>query len=361
MGLAILLHVAVAITIFPAATLAVLPNGQCSVEDMTCEFSDSNLIGLLTGVQSAEECKTECENNSTNCKIYSYYSQGATPFTETCLLFTDCGILDPCESCVTEDIECTIFCNAPVEGILGDNLVDIVAGITEADCEAACEGEERCKFFTYHYGNSSLYPETCFLLSELQEPISLCEDGICVSGSSKCEESLCSFLDNGVWQTNGVIVTDIGTTQVDLLRIGPCSVYPVIVVAVGGGGSNSGSRGSNGYNYAGAGSGYIEYVEGTLSEGYVQFEASVGSAGMVSEVTDLRTGNSIVRALPGEDGGSTKGGDGYSGGGGDHDSGADGGDGGSDGGDGYDSTQWPGGKGSGLDISTILLQSIELR
>ena len=103
-----------------------------------------------------------------------------------------------------------IFCNAPVEGQLGsDNLIDIVADINEGDCEDLCDVEDQCKFFTFHFSNSTLYPSTCFLLSEIREPITACQEvGTCTSGSPNCENSLCGFLDNGALVQNAILVNE---------------------------------------------------------------------------------------------------------------------------------------------------------
>ena len=163
--------------LFLSATGAVLPNGECYVNDMTCEIDD-NFIGIADNIMSAEDCKLECENSSAECSVYSYYGPAGVPFRDTCLLFRDCSVLDAVEDCVTEEIECggAAFCNAPVEGILSDNVVDIVPGVSEADCEAECDVEERCQFFTFYFSNSTVYPSTCFLLSEIKEPIVPCQD-----------------------------------------------------------------------------------------------------------------------------------------------------------------------------------------
>ena len=60
------------------------------------------------------------------------------------------------------------FCQAPVEGVLGQNLIDYVSVISEAACEAECEIEEECKYFTYYWANATTFPNTCFLLTEIQ-------------------------------------------------------------------------------------------------------------------------------------------------------------------------------------------------
>ena len=106
--------------LFLAATEAVLPNGECFVNNLTCEIDD-NFIGIVDNIMSAEDCKQECEMNSNECRIYSYYGGNGIPFRDTCLLFRDCLVLDPVEDCITEDTGCSIFCNAPVAGILGEN------------------------------------------------------------------------------------------------------------------------------------------------------------------------------------------------------------------------------------------------
>ena len=49
--------------LFLAATEAVLPNGDCYVNDLTCEIDD-NFIGIVDNIMSAEDCKQECKNNT---------------------------------------------------------------------------------------------------------------------------------------------------------------------------------------------------------------------------------------------------------------------------------------------------------
>ena len=162
MDLAVILNVvAAAFLLFSSVTDAVLPNGECFVEDLTCELENNNVIGIISGISTAEECKKECQDNSNDCKIYSYYGQGGIPFVETCLLFNACSILEPAVDCKTEDIECLgLFCNATVEGRLGENLIDFVADVTMTECEDECEVNEQCQFFTYHQPNSTVYPGT---------------------------------------------------------------------------------------------------------------------------------------------------------------------------------------------------------
>ena len=73
MDLEVILNVAaVAFILFLSVTDAVLPSGECFVEELTCELENNNVIGIINGISTAEECKKECQDNSNDCKIYSY-------------------------------------------------------------------------------------------------------------------------------------------------------------------------------------------------------------------------------------------------------------------------------------------------
>merc|ERR1711962_832588 len=120
------------------------------------------------------------------------------------------------------------------------------------------------------------------------------------------------------------------------------------IVAIGGGGISRNSRGG--------GSGYVETATiSYLSDTHIVLH--VGGGTEESRVVTAE-GETIVRAHPGKYGHGYNGGDGYSGGGGTGWYGS-GGSGGSNGGDGQDG-YGDGGKGSGLDISTIALEHFKL-
>ena len=122
------------------------------------------------------------------------------------------------------------------------------------------------------------------------------------------------------------------------------------IVAIGGGGGGS-------YYYAGAGSGYVEASTVRINTSSPVAEITVGQLDESSKVEIA--GKVVVEALPGKIGSNShSGGDGYSGGGGyDAIRGGIGGSGGSDGGNG---TSYPGGKGSGFDLSLVGLKNFIL-
>ena len=103
--------------------LAVLPNGLCSGEDVTCEIANDNLVGIVDGASNVIECRDISENG-----FYTYFGPAGFPFADSCLFFSSCEKLDPCSDCFTEETSCK-FCNAAVEGNLGSNLISVIGNI----------------------------------------------------------------------------------------------------------------------------------------------------------------------------------------------------------------------------------------
>ena len=335
-----------------------LPNGQCSADSVTCQLAGDNLVGIVNGVSGAGECR---ESLTAESDYFSYYGSAGFPFVDSCLLFSSCEKLDPCTDCFTEAKECA-FCEAPVEGSLGSNLISVIDDVSEKEhCIESCRSEELCSMYTFHTANSSTYPSTCFLLSAIGEPIMPCQEDSCQTGFPNCDVDLCTFLDGGYVSPQGVLVT--GGQQdrkIDLLRIGNCPNPVVAAVGAGGAGGYSGG-------YGGGGSGYVDYRANLTSKAFTQMLAHYGVGD--SLVTDLSDGSVVVRATDGTVNDGTSGGTGYCGGGGGGygPPSASGGSGGSDGsnGRGGDSGQGGiagyGGIGSGFDISQIpLLQNFIL-
>ena len=137
------------------ASFALLPNGMCRAENQKCEFYDDNYIGVINGVNSPIECSENCQSNP-DCSTYSYFGSQGFPYINSCLMFRSCSILESCSDCVTEDIACSNPCSAPIEGAVGDNLLQVVGDVqNEYDCEHACHDNPECKFYTYSSSENS--------------------------------------------------------------------------------------------------------------------------------------------------------------------------------------------------------------
>ena len=122
-------------------TVAVLPNGLCSAENVTCEIANDNLVGIVDGASNATECRDISENG-----YYTYFGPSGFPFTNSCLFFSSCEKLDQCSDCFTEETSCK-FCNAAVEGNLGSNLISVIDDVSdEGHCDESCQLEEQGRY-----------------------------------------------------------------------------------------------------------------------------------------------------------------------------------------------------------------------
>ena len=64
-----------------------------------------------------------------------------------------------------KEVDCSGFCSAPVEGGLGENIIDVMPQIeNEQDCEWECEWKDNCTFYTYFTSVSALFPRFVRLL-----------------------------------------------------------------------------------------------------------------------------------------------------------------------------------------------------
>ena len=341
-----------------------LPDGECSVDGLACEMHD-NTIAILPNVPTIEECRLLCQDQD-NCNYISHFGPGSYPFVETCMLFSACDTLTAMEysDCSTENIACWTLCSEPLEGQLGENLVQFIPDIVdEFVCRDACRNHSSCHLYTHYKTSSQFFPGACFLLSGLQAPLK--EGDHCNTGAGDCKDRHACFLlpDNpspGENVSSGLLVTDTSPYNfVNILGLGSnCSLS---IVAIGGGGSTT----EGGFSGGGGGSGYVEVGELKVS-GIFDLRTSVGEGGRSSVVWGPEGGNRdrevIVEARSGKDGQSGSGGDGYSGGGGSgEDNGGAGGSNGGNGDEGSGSWMGSGGFGSGLELSNIVLPGFQLR
>ena len=258
--------------------------------------------------------------------------------------------------------------SAPMMGHMGENLISVHPNIeNELGCRSLCQAEDQCNFFTYFGSNDLRYQETCFLLSTLKEPfinLGYNHGQDFVTGTKKClSNNQCELM---VAEKNTTSASEMFTEVLDYtstvhaVAVGTCSLT---VVAVGGGDASCNT-------FRGGGSGYVEWEQISV-KGSLMLDLRVGGPGRVTAVKVASNwggvggpggplGTLVVQAEGGTYEGG-EGGHGYSGGGGDGTDGAGGGDGGSDGGDGQDGSRSAGGKGSGLDVSTIPVTGFRLR
>ena len=98
----------------------------------------------------------------------------------------------------------------------------------------------------------------------------------------------------------GVLITDGGEKNIELLTLGGCP--QTVAIAIGGGGY--GDFGAGG----GEGSGYVEYTLGWQKQGYVKIQAYCGDEREDSYVKDIVDNSLIVRGERGLNGNGADGG-----------------------------------------------------
>ena len=257
-------------TLFPG-----FPAGDCSIEMQHCVFEANNIVDF-NQVQTLEECRLLCEDTS-ECQYFTFYDYNyySSLLSGSCFLFSQCKVYpdyavdNGCtgDACITVDTACSAVpkecLSAPMKGHMGENLISVHPKIDdELSCRSLCQVEDQCNFFTYFGLNDQSYPETCFLLSTLQEPFTPL--GIkygnqdFVTGTRKClNNSHCELMVAGKNTTSpSLMFNDVSDYSspggpVNAIAVGTCSLT---VVAVGGGGDGCDTCG-------GGGSGYVEWEQ----------------------------------------------------------------------------------------------------
>jgi len=321
----------------------------CSVTNQACEALD-NLIHAFPKIYSVQECRELCKNTP-ECEVYSYYGDASLPFKHYCMTLTNCFRLHVCEDCVTEIKPCFDVCDITKDGSFIQDAVDVISNIKhEHSCVIQCRMNPDCKFYTYYTALDHNYPRMCILQSDVEGPMKSCLH--CRTGFPDCRVITTDFCHFSVGD-NANITSYKATNRFASFSFPTEALFSscdLTIVAIGGGGSPG--------KYGGGGSGYIETVSFSPIS-HKSILVHVGARTKESRV-DTAAGETIVRAQSGESG-YYNGGDGYSGGGaGAYRSGYNGGSGGSNGGNGQNTSYGDGGKGSGLDISTIALEHFKL-
>ena len=103
---------------------------QCNVEYYG--NGDTNLLAALA-LPTVTECKEAC-TNTTECRVFTYYGPGSSPYKEMCFLFSECRETSKAEDCVTESLE-DCSCSLARECLVtSENLYGMYGGVAELRC-----------------------------------------------------------------------------------------------------------------------------------------------------------------------------------------------------------------------------------
>jgi len=333
---------------------------DCFLDEQECQIEADNQIDFFTEIPTSEECAQLCNDDRT-CTAFTHFGAASYPLHEACFLFSSCRERRPCTDCITGSNQAECKCSVGYEGYLdGSNLVDFVGSVPdEFACKKLCALDDQCSVYTYYGPQDKVNPNVCFLLNSagLQNPVKVCDN--CTSGPAQCNTNQeCQVAVFALEHDNNIdFITDLVIfiseqehfhfeMSFEAKEKG-CYINTTFLAIGGGGESYSGN--------SGGGSGYIAMGSQLLfsnSSVYV----SVGAQNERSLVQV--DGETLIAAASGGTGFSSGGGNGYSGGGGG--SNYNGAAGGSNGGDGGNSTTVSGGKGSGLDLSTLHMNNFVL-
>ena len=307
----------------------------CQEENQACVAQD-NLIRYVAEVEDVELCKQLC-NDTEECDVISYFGPRSFPFRNYCMLFKNCPYLHPCSDCQSMHKRCFGSCSKDVEGAIVNNALEIIPDVgDEPYCLWSCQRNTECKFYTYYKASDLNYPKLCVLQNDMEVPIQKCDQ--CRTGILDCQNATnCQFFVGD--STNPLTAYKFTeTTPVDLkIPIGALLANCKLNVVAVGGGANC----TKPYNMMeGGGSGYV--AAASVKVKFSSYQVIVGNVQQPSIIRSS-TGATVIVAKPGDDQ------RGYSGGGNGGHAIERYGNGGQDGGDG----EGFGGKGSGLDLSSI--------
>ena len=117
-----------------------------------------NVISIDNRVSTVVQCRQLCHDEPAFVFL-TFYGPDSFPFFDTCVLYSSCKDLYPCENCFTEESSCLPVdfqvCCSSVESRLGDNMLQFLANVEdEAKCKGKCSEVDGCAFYSYH--NQSL-------------------------------------------------------------------------------------------------------------------------------------------------------------------------------------------------------------
>jgi len=324
----------------------------CFQDNQGCEGSDQNLVNTSI-VPNWQECSQLCLDTY-NCYAFTFYGPESDLIPHnSCFHFSSCESKAPCNDCVIGTPEDECFCSISYLGTIDEsNFVTYLFDLDEATCKRHCSEIDACKVYTHYDHSDPNEPDACILLSEsgLQKNATQCDH--CKTGAAACkydQECQAAVLVD----TNGTVFNDYIFAESSFNATLTSAVkdcykeFQALAIGAGGGG---GGRG-------GGGSGYIvvdtlqirRHMEVIVGQGG-ENEYHSGGESMIKIDDQPRP---ALRGFAGETA-NQRGGQGYSGGG------YRDGNGGEDGGDGESDSNGPGGRGSGIDLSTMQMKSFVL-
>jgi len=331
-------------------TVADLPT--CAVENEACEPHDDNVIATVAGIAAVEDCKQLC-TVTIGCNVISHFGPDSSPFQSSCMLLRSCAKLYDCIDCRTEVRDCFDTCHKQIEGKLQDNFLETIYDVEdESTCLLTCTATQGCEYYTYYTSNDTNNSNLCVLLKEILGPFQACEH--CSTGMPGCRNNpnVCQF-SLGTTGTEGLTYHVFNeSSSISFQYEALFANCELNILAVGGGGKG-GVDETNSANYFGAGGGGSGYVQSAVIPLMDNLYLINVGAGQEDSSVETMSGRRIITAKAGKDSDSLAGGAGYSGGGGGGGPGNGGYNGGS--GEGYYA-----GKGTNLDIGTILLENFQV-
>merc|ERR1712142_126830 len=318
---------------------------SCFTSNTARQLDSDNFLGSFTDIPDVGECREICDDTA-GCEYFTYYDDDLVPtYYQQCYVFSSCVTSIEIDKAITGYTgSCT--CSLQVEPLDGVMVREVFAE-TELQCKESCLQEVGCETYTYLDTTKD-----CKLFKDVSSYNKTSIPGL-NTGPARCsnKKGICSFslLDN----TNHMMLVD--TVDSLTVRSGMLDcLVKMSLVLVGHGGM------AGGWTAAG-GSGFINHSitaikPSTVLNIYFDETFGGGQVGVYAN-GDHFYGDLILEALPGQQGGGHKGGDGYSGGGYGYAM-----DGGTDGGDGMCDSSEPQscGRGQGIDIRQLSTPHYEL-
>ena len=200
----------------------------CSSEGVECDNSGDNLIDVVFGVLTLEECRQLCLDD-VHCNFISYFGDLATPISHLCQMFTTCDDTTNSTNVISENMKCYRSCGSNVVGDLNENIQDILTVIeSESSCRESCLNVPQCAFYTYFYPNDTQFENYCILQTEFVGPAQPCNT--CISAPVDCPIAKCSLALDGEDLTVESISN--GAQQVSILNLIILDKVAMMVVIV---------------------------------------------------------------------------------------------------------------------------------